>query len=294
MSVDQTAKQTPLFIITGYSGAGKSTVLRSLEDIGFFCVDNLPLALLPSFFQFAQQAHSNNQKIALGLDVRAGDIDVLAEQLARFNQTYCLDKIIFLTASSPMLFKRFQETRRRHPLGESLDLVDAIEREKELLKPLEKIADITVDTDQFTIHELRTFARKYIGSDKKQPMIVSLVSFGFKYGVPIESNFVFDLRSLPNPYFIPELKLLDGSNKQVQDYLFSQREVQEYWKRFFDFFQYSLERSYQEGRFFMHVALGCTGGRHRSVAFVQELANHAIDHVEFLIKHRDIAKDLQQ
>jgi len=282
-----------IFIVTGYSGAGKSTVLRALEDFGFFCVDNLPLPLLSSFFQAASQGTMHHQKIALGLDVRAGDMHMLAQELIILKKSSSYQaKTIFLHASSAILLKRFQETRRKHPLPQ-LDLVEAIEQEKKLLEPLALSADITIDTDFFTIHELRNCIKKLLGPSHQQVMLVSLISFGFKYGVPHESNFIYDLRSLPNPYFVPEFKLLDGLNSKVHDYLFEHQEVQEFWKRLFDFFRFCLDRSYQEGRFFMHIGLGCTGGRHRSVAFVQELAKQSIEHVEFLVKHRDINKDYQ-
>ncbi len=289
--VKQTKAQ--IFIITGYSGAGKSTVLRTLEDLGFYCIDNLPIELLVSFFQFVRQPQMQTQKIALGMDARVGHTQSLVEQLvaAGEHEHYSL-RILFLTASSLVLMKRFQETRRKHPLANPLDLPDAIEHEKQLLMPLSNIAHQVIDTDQFTIHELRAFVRKYIVLDNKQKMMVSLTSFGFKYGVPQESNFIYDVRSLPNPYFIPELKPLDGTNAAIHEYLFSRPEVEEYWLRLQPFFLYSLERCYVEGRFFLHVAIGCTGGRHRSVAFVQELARQQLDNVQFLVKHRDIAKDL--
>jgi RNase adapter protein RapZ len=284
-----------IVIITGYSGAGKSTVLRALEDLGFFCVDNLPIGLVIPFFQFTLQSHLYGQKLALGIDIRAGHaIDELASQLLGLHKEHSFAiKVIFLTASCQTLLKRFQETRRRHPLIDPLDLPDAIEQERRLLEPLKHIADIVVETDQFTIHDLRLLVRNFF-ADSKLRMIVSLISFGFKYGVPQESNFVYDLRSLPNPYFVPGLKDYDGTHLLVRDYLFAQPHVQEYWQRLSEFCSYAIEKSYTEGRFFIHIALGCTGGRHRSVAFVQELVKLPIDYVQFLVKHRDITRDVQQ
>lgn len=279
-----------IFIVTGYSGAGKSSVLRALEDLGFFCADNLPIELLSSFFQFA--FGSDQTKIALGIDVRGGNtISQLVQQITINKQYVGLVKIVFLTSSSDILLKRFQETRRKHPLSDPLDLCDAIEYEKNLLKPLLEMADCIVDTDQFNIHDLRKFVANSLAPEKKPRMMVSLVSFGFKYGVPHESNFVFDLRSLPNPYFIPELKNFDGTQESIKNYLFNQNEVVQYWDKLKDFFLFSLERSYNEGRLFMNVAIGCTGGRHRSVAFVERLASLAPDYVHFSIKHRDLTKD---
>lgn len=283
-----------LLIVTGYSGAGKSTVLRALEDLGFFCVDNLPLALLTSFFTMLTQTTMQHHKIALGIDIRAGtSMQDLVDNLSAFESEKSVAiHVIFLTASTSVLVKRFQETRRKHPLMDPLDLEQAIKQEKTMLAPIEKHADLILDTDQFNVHELRHFVHKIIASESLPRMIVSLISFGYKYGVPAESNFVYDIRSIANPYFVSHLKSFDGTNKQIQDYLFEQKEVQEYFKRLTDFLTYTIDRSYQEGRCFMHIAIGCTGGRHRSVAFAEVLAKLQIDQVQFLVKHRDIAKDI--
>ena len=284
--------QPQLVIVTGYSGAGKSTVLRALEDVGFFCVDNLPIALLDSFFQLVSSSKINGQRLALGIDVRGGTaIKELIAELERLNNPQHALKIFFLTSSSHILIKRFQETRRKHPLADTIDIVDAINQEKELLQPLIAMADLVVDTDQLNIHQLRSFVRSSFAPGGQQKMIVSLLSFGFKYGVPLESNFVYDVRSLPNPYFVPELKMFDGTQVEIQNYLFDQIEVQEYWHKLLDFISYSIKKSHAEGRFFMNIAIGCTGGKHRSVAFIQKLAQQLIPHVQFLVEHRDINRD---
>lgn len=284
--------QPQLVIVTGYSGAGKSTVLRALEDVGFFCVDNLPIALLDSFFQLVSPSKINGQRIALGIDVRGGTaIKELIAELERFKVTHHTLKIFFLTSSVQVLIKRFQETRRKHPLADTIDINDAIAHEKELLQPLIAMADLVVDTDQLNIHQLRSFVRSSFAQGGQQRIIVSLLSFGFKYGVPPESNFVYDVRSLPNPYFIPALKMLDGTDQAIQKYLFDQPDVQEYWGKLLDFVRYSIKKSHAEGRFFINIAIGCTGGKHRSVAFIQKLAQQSIPHVQFLIEHRDINRD---
>jgi len=288
-SIDQVVQ---LIIVTGYSGAGKSTVLRALEDVGFFCVDNLPLGLLDSFFQLVSQSKIKGQRLALGIDIRGGTtISELMSELERFKSSGHPLKIFFLTSSLQVLIKRFQETRRTHPLALSIDIIDAINAEKEMLKPLIAMADLVLDTDQLNIHQLRSFVRSSFAPGGHQRMIVSLMSFGFKYGVPVESNFVYDVRSLPNPYFIPELKLFSGTDRVIQDYLFNQPVVQEYWHKLIDFITYSIKKSHAEGRFFMNIAIGCTGGKHRSVAFIQKLAQQTIPHVQFLVEHRDIMRD---
>lgn len=276
-------------VVTGVSGAGKTIVLRTLEDLGFFCIDNLPSSLLPVFLQTAP-----NHKIALGVDIRGGTADeIIAHvQQARLATT-CTIKIIFVTASLVTLLKRFQETRRQHPWGSSLDLRDALEQEKSLLLPLEQLADHVLDTDQLTIHQLRALVRAMFCEGSSTVLAVTLTSFGFKYGVPPEHNFVFDARSLPNPYFIPELKPFDGTTTFIQNYLFGQPMVAEYWQKLADFFIYSLRNAQREGRSVVHVAIGCTGGRHRSVALVEKLAQLPLDQVQFFVKHRDIARDVK-
>lgn len=285
-----------IVIVTGYSGAGKSSVLKTLEDGGFLCIDNLPIALFDSFFQLVVQAHSKGQPIALGLDVRSdGTMELLKQELQKLGSSWQQTiKIIFLTSSDAVLVKRFQETRRKHPLAQSCDLVNAIAQEKLLMDPLKMMADVIVDTDQLNIHQLRKLIHASFAAPTTQRISVSLVSFGFKYGVPPESNFVFDVSSLPNPYFVPELKVLTGIDQPIQDYLFALPEVVDYWTKARDFMRFAIAKSYQEGRLFITISLGCTGGRHRSVAFVHRLAQEVVPNAQFLVKHRDIAHDSEQ
>lgn len=284
-------QDSQIIIVTGMSGAGKSIVLKALEDLGFFCIDNIPSALLPTCI--AQQQTFATKKLALGVDIRGGMLDEVVAYLNEIRQQKTPFKIIYVTAALPTLIKRFQETRRQHPLGSATDLRDALEQEKRILSPLEAIADHVLATDQLTIHQLRALVRQTFAHDDAPQMMVTLTSFGFKYGVPPENNFVFDVRSLPNPYFVPELKPHDGTSELIQSYLFEQQVVQEYWQKFSEFVAFSLHNAYQEGRFFVAVAVGCTGGRHRSVALVEKLAQLPLPHVQFFIKHRDIKKDLE-
>lgn len=287
-------KNTPcIVVVTGYSGAGKSTVLRALEDIGFFCVDNLPLKLLDSFFNFVFHADFAHKQVALGIDVRGGGsaelIACVHEARMRWPE---MIKVVFVTASSAVLLRRFQETRRTHPLAHTVAITAAIEQEKQELRPLIESSDVLFDTDQFTAQQLRAFVRTTFAQDATQ-LTVHIISFGFKYGAPPESNYVYDVRSLPNPYFVPALRDFSGLDLPVREYLFAQQEVQDYWRRLQDFVQYSIERSYIEGRSFMNIAIGCTGGRHRSVTFAQQLAQQEMEHVRFLLTHRDIKKGVK-
>lgn len=281
--------QPQLLMVTGYSGAGKSTVLRALEDIGFFCVDNLPIPLLNSFFQLASQSTMIGQKVALGIDVRSGqNMQDLIDELNKGNalRNYPM-KIFFLTSNPEVLIKRFQETRRNHPLGHTRSLSEAIAYEQHLLKPLMDLSDLVLATDQLTIHQLRRFVRNSFAASTQPQLIVNLISFGFKYGVPHESNSVYDIRFLPNPYFIASLRPLDGTTQEVHDFLFAQTDVQEYWPKLVDFVHFSIKKASEEGRFFMNIAIGCTGGRHRSVAFVEALSKIPLENVQYVVRHRD-------
>lgn len=287
------APQVEIILVTGYSGAGKSVMLRALEDIGFFCIDNLPVQLLPSLFQFIANSQAVNQRIALGIDARGGHtMEYLIQTLNRAHEygLYTI-KIFFLSASSAVLCKRFQETRRAHPMGKEVDLITAIELEKKLLQPLVESAHTIVETDQFTLHELRNFVRISCAEPETIKLIVNIISFGFKYGIPQESNMIYDVRFLPNPYFVEALRPLTGKHILINDYLFSHTSVTEYWDKLIDFFKYSVQKSYEEGRSFITIALGCTGGRHRSVALVEKIAQVPIEYVQFMVKHRDINQD---
>ena len=283
-----------ILIVTGLSGAGKTSVMRSLEDLGFYCVDNLPVPLLSIFLNLTFHTQTNLLKVALGIDARSeqflnefiNEIEKLKTQAPLFHL-----KIIFLNASNQTLLKRFQETRRKHPLAIDIDLTSAIEREKQLLDPIMAQADMVLDTDVFNIHELRNWVRRSFSDTQTREIIVNLISFGFKYGVPAESNLVYDLRFLPNPYFVPELKMLDGRTGDVQNYLFHKEVVIDYWQRLTDFLCYSLQKFCEEGRFFVSVAIGCTGGKHRSVAFVEKLQQQHWPSVRFLVHHRDVGKE---
>ncbi|HBS47784.1 TPA: RNase adapter RapZ [Candidatus Dependentiae bacterium] len=285
-----------VLIVTGLSGAGKNVVMRAFEDFGFYCVDNLPVPLISQFLQFAFHSQNDLLKIALGIDSREKKFfNDLMEDFKRIKKLeaegmYQL-RIIFLKSSDETLIRRFQETRRIHPLGHDKSVTDAIAEEKLLLSPLMEIADVILDTDNFNIHELRNWVRNSFLEKQLKQMHVNLISFGFKYGVPSDSNLVYDLRFLPNPYFVPLLKPLDGRDEKVQQYIFDYPVTTEYMQKLQDFLQYSLKKYYEEGRFFVNVSIGCTGGKHRSVAFVEQLSKQNWDGVRFVACHRDIGKE---
>jgi len=284
-----------ILFVTGISGSGKSSVMRSLEDLGFYCVDNLPIPLLSTFLDFIFRAHTNLLKIALGVDAR--DVTFLknfmveVEKIKKEKINDSKIKIVFLNASDETIVKRFQETRRNHPLANKISLIDAIKKERELLEPIKTLSDQIHCTDKSNIHELRRWVSTTFAGEQVRELVVNVISFGFKYGVPSESNLVYDLRFLPNPFFVPELKKLTGKDSSVQKYLFDKEEVLEYWDKFGDFLNYSLNSYHREGRFFANVSIGCTGGKHRSVSFVERLCKQKWPNISFLPYHRDLGKE---
>ena len=284
--------QRQVLIVTGLSGAGKSVLMRTLEDLGFYCVDNLPLPLMSTFLQFAYASQTNLLKVALGIDARGGDLteNFLAEATRIKEDLGDSCRIVFVRCSEQVLLKRFQETRRSHPLAHGISLKAAIAKERKLLEPIKNLADVTLDTDNLNIHELRRWVSESFDKELQRAITVNLVSFGFKYGVPAESNLVCDVRFLPNPYFIPALKALDGKAIQIDEFLFSQKSVQEYWELLSTYLSKTIAKYFEEGRFFANVAIGCTGGRHRSVAFVERLSRQDWGNTRFLVHHRDVSR----
>lgn len=284
-----------VLIVTGLSGAGKTSVMRTLEDAGFYCVDNLPVPLIFTFLNLIIQTQPNTLKVALGIDARGQQyLQHFMAEVANLKKSGPFKhlKIIFLKASQETLIKRFQETRRNHPLvDEHTDLLTAIRAEAKLLEPIMQVADITVDTDIFNVHELRNWVRQSFEVQQQRKMLVNLLSFGFKYGLPAESNLVFDVRFLPNPYFVPELKAQTGKESAIQEYIFSKPEAIAYWQLLLQFITITLEKYYEEGRYFVTIAIGCTGGKHRSVSFVERLAQTSLPNASVLVHHRDLSKE---
>lgn len=294
--MDKKGERNPecIVLVTGCSGAGKSSVLRSLEDTGYFCVDNMPLELLDSFLGIGEQTEHIGTNIALGVDIRTVAsieqcMQVVTALKARLGMRFML---LFVSSSTPVLIKRFQETRRKHPLSDTATLTEAIEYEKELLKPLSQGADHHIVTDGLTIGQLRRRISSLCVQGAAQHIVVNFMSFGFKYGIPLESNFIWDVRSLPNPYFMPALRDFTGKDSEIQDYLFAQHAVQEYWQRLAAFIEFAIIAAHQEGRSSITLAVGCTGGRHRSVALIERLGKEQFEHAASSIMHRDIGRDM--
>ena len=273
-SLKQQKKQILLIIVTGLSGAGKSTALNVFEDLGFFCVDGLPSGMIDRMAHLFQKENPGNYRgLALGIDVRQGNLLRDWEQsMKQLSKQGIQPQILFLESSLDKLVQRYAETRRPHPLASAeLGLEQAIRKEMELLEPLRKEVDLILDTTEFTLHDLRRALQRN-WSFMTQPSMglrVHLLSFGYKYGVPREADLVFDLRFLPNPHFEPELKKISGREDAVREYVFQDGVGSEFKRRFLDFLLYVLPLYAREGRYRVAVALGCTGGFHRSVAVAE-------------------------
>jgi UPF0042 nucleotide-binding protein len=281
--------ETPhIVVITGLSGAGRSTALRVLEDAGFFCVDNLPPGLAPELLQLVGQ-EGKLERVGLGIDVRTGAFLSGAEEtLSELEASGHRVRVIFLDCADDVLVRRFSETRRPHALARTGDLQGAIVRERERLSVLRARADIVIDTTDFSVHDLRHHLIDYLGRNPDRPsMVVRLVSFGFKYGIPVHADLVFDLRFLPNPHFVDALRPKTGLDPEVSAYVMEAPETQELLRRLRSLLDYALPQYAREGKAYLTIAVGCTGGRHRSVAMAEELRRQLGDSHEVVVSHRD-------
>jgi len=286
-------QSSSFIIITGLSGSGKGTFLRALEDRGFFCVDNLPLGLLGKFYELALKSEGQTAKAAMVIDVREGqtlsEFPAVYDELKK-NQALQMS-LWFLEASDAVLVRRFSETRRPHPLDPHRPVLEAIALERDLLAPIRALADHVLDTSQFTIHELRQHAVSVFEERSEQHLLVSLVSFGFKYGVPIDSDLVFDVRFLPNPNFVPHLKAHTGADPSVMEYMNSHDATHKFLDHVDNFIDFLLPQYEKEGKSYVTISIGCTGGRHRSVFIANSIGKH-LEEQKYRIKvsHRDSEK----
>jgi len=282
-------KRAQVLIITGLSGSGKTHVSRALEDAGFFCVDNLPIALIPSFVDLIGRSRVLARS-ALVVDMREpGFLERFPEVLSRLRRRVAAS-LLFLEADERVLLRRFSETRRPHPLAVNQPVVEGIREEREALKPIRKMADHILDTSGYTVHQLRDYVRDRYGTKNEAGrMVVSVMSFGYKYGVPSEADLVFDVRFLPNPNFVPGLKKLTGHDAPVVRYLQRQRDTKRLLEKLRDFLAFVLPRYALEGKSYLTIAVGCTGGRHRSVMIANALARR-IAGPGLLVRsyHRDV------
>ncbi|MDP3425829.1 MAG: RNase adapter RapZ [Humidesulfovibrio sp.] len=265
----------PVVVVTGLSGSGKSTALNVFEDLGYFCVDGLPAAMLPKLVSLFLGKDSKHRGLALGMDLRQHDfLDQWNDALQELSAKGVFVRVLFVEAKDASLMRRYATTRRPHPLeSASLGLEQALTRERAMLSPLRKDAEMVIDTSEYSIHDLRRMIQERFTSKENagQGMRVHVLSFGFKYGVPAEADLVFDLRFLPNPYFVPELRPMSGKDKAVADYVFKVEPGLTFQRKLREFLLYLLPLYAAEGRYRIAVAVGCTGGRHRSVAMAEHL-----------------------
>ena len=280
-----------MVVVTGLSGSGRSAALKAFEDMGFCCVDNLPIILLSAFVEFAKKP-GDAVRAAIGIDIRDKEFPdrypVLYGELKAHGNAI---ETLFLDASDETIVRRFSETRRPHPLGGgATPLLDGIRRERKALSEIKKLADHIIDTSDYTVHDLRqTIERHYSQGDTGRPMVITLVTFGYKYGIPYELDLLFDLRFLPNPHFVPELRPHTGEEPTVRDYIMVQDDSSEFLEKLLEFLEYLLPRYRREGKSYLTIGFGCTGGRHRSVTISLLIAEHLRQHgYDVIIKHRDI------
>jgi UPF0042 nucleotide-binding protein len=296
VAMSRQRSQQPLFVVvTGLSGAGKTLASRQLEDLGFFCIDNLPPELIPTFAELCQRSKGEIDRVALVVDVRGGrffhQFFASLDQLKRMG-VVC--RILFLDAADEVILNRFKETRRRHPLADEFqDLLECIHQERQQLSAIREKADKVIDTTLATPRELREeIVHGFLEEgDIHHRMIVKIISFGFKYGIPHDADLVFDVRFLVNPHYVKGLGHLDGNDPKVVEFIMRDADTQEYLQRLYDLLDFTIPRYIDEGKVYLTIAVGCTGGQHRSVAIANQLRSHLHrEDLHCIVQHRDLAK----
>lgn len=281
-------------IVTGMSGGGKRTALKMLEDAGFYCVDNLPVALIEKFAELIVMPNSEVTKVALGLDVRAGqsfeEVREILDNLKKAGHNF---EMLFMEASDAVLLKRYKESRRKHPLSAEGRVEEGIQKERKILRPIRDISDYVIDTSNLLTRELKEeMDRIFVNNESYNNLMVSILSFGFKFGIPADADLVFDVRFLPNPFYIDELKYKTGQDQEVQDYVMGFSEAKEFRDKLSEMIRFLIPNYVREGKYQLVIAVGCTGGKHRSVTLANELYRSLKDQGEYglTIGHRDIGQ----
>jgi UPF0042 nucleotide-binding protein len=285
----RTARQ--LVILTGLSGSGKRSVLNTFEDLGFYCVDNLPVSLIPTFSELYEGGRGEVERAALLVDAREGAQIAQLPGIYRQLSSERAATLVFIEASDAVLQRRFSETRRPHPLGKGGSIADGIREERRRMAPIRRLADVIIDTSKFSVHELRQLITERFQGSGRRPLLVSVVSFGFRYGIPADADLVFDVRFLPNPHFVPRLRPFSGKDPRVARYIRSFPQTGEFLRRIESLLGYLIPHYIREGKSYLTIALGCTGGRHRSVALA-EVIRRSLQRKGYSAKvvHRDLDK----
>lgn len=284
-------KDTKIIIITGLSGSGKTTAINALEDAGFFCIDNLPVVVLPKFLELRAETSSEITKLALVMDLREKEfLQRYNDIFAKLRQEGYLFEILFLEASTEVLLRRYSQTRRKHPLSEDKSLLEGIETEREELKELREIADHIIDTSNYNVHELKEIVLNHVlKAIPTKRMNIYMLSFGYKYGIPHDADLVIDVRFLPNPYFVQELRNLDGTSPQVRRYMDKWKATHIFVEKYLDLLHYLIPLYEKEGKSSLTIAVGCTAGRHRSVSIAKDIFQELKKTTDLItLTHRDI------
>jgi len=284
--------QIDVILVTGMSGAGRSTATRALEDIGWFVVDNLPPTLMTNVVDYVAQ-RTGSRKVAVVADVRGGQLfEELRDSLTAIKQAGHDLRVLFLEAGDEALVRRYESSRRPHPLQRDDSLLGAVQRERRLLSDLRADADLVVDTSNLNVHELRRSIEGSFGDDEHVALRATVMSFGFKYGIPVDADLVADLRFLPNPYWDPKLKDLTGLNEQVNDFVVGSEQAQDFLTKYAELINLVEDGYLREGKRFVTIAMGCTGGKHRSVAMAENLSARLVKSgVEVRVVHRDLGRE---
>lgn len=289
MATRHTQPNRQLVILTGLSGSGKGSVLRTFEDLGFYCVDNLPVSFIPSFAEQSMDGAGEFDRAALLIDAREGQqLKRLPDVYRKLRREYPAT-LVFVEASDAALARRFSETRRPHPMGAEIPIPEGIRLERRQMAPIREISDVVIDTTKFTVHELRQFIIDRFQKAGRRPMLVSLVSFGYRFGLPADADLVFDVRFLPNPHFVAKLRPYSGKNPRVAKYIRSFKQTGEFLRRIESLLEYLIPHYIGEGKSYLTIAFGCTGGRHRSVMMAEAIGK-ALARRGYTIKleHRDL------
>jgi UPF0042 nucleotide-binding protein len=280
-------------ILTGLAGSGKGSVLKTFEDLGYYCVDNLPVAFIPTFSELYVHGSGEIERAALLVDAREGQQLHRLPEIIRKLRTEHPATLVFVEASDDALVRRFSETRRPHPMGHNLPLRAGIRLERQRMAPIRRLADVVIDTTKFNVHELRQFVTQRFQNPDRKPLMISVVSFGYRFGVPADADLVFDVRFLPNPHFVPRLRPYSGKDPRVVRYIRSFVQTGQFLRRIKNLLGYLIPHYIREGKSYLTIAFGCTGGRHRSVMLAEEM-RRALTRRGYATKvvHRDLEKSV--
>lgn len=280
-------------IVTGMSGAGRTQASHCMEDMGYYCIDNLPPVLIDKFADICRHSQGKLEKVALVMDLRGGYLfEQLTEELSNLRKNGYEYEILFLDSNDETLIKRYKETRRKHPLAAEGSITDGIKKEREILKSIRESSDYIIDTSNMTLGNLKKkITELFSWGENKENFMINVESFGFKFGMALDADLVFDVRFLPNPYYVPELKHKTGMDKDVADYVFADGVTHEFTKKLYDMVDFLVPQYTEEGKNNLVIAIGCTGGKHRSVAIAESLAKHLSENNSAVtVSHRDIDK----